>query len=484
LTHTQHALLVLAVIACRWLATRCCPTYDDAFITYRYAQHMAEGLGLVYNPGAPWEPVLGTTTPLYALLLAGCARLGADLVTASLALNFACDGLTAALLPRVFDRARVPSTVALVAFAALPHLVRISVGGMEAPLFALCGLGAVLTFARGRFVLAGVLAASACLVRPEGVLLCAILFFASVRRPRQLLRFAVPVAVIGAASALWLIDVYGSAIPQSVRAKASIYPGDAARELLGRWRTIAVQAFAPSRVMLPFLPLVLFGMWRSVARGGGRLFSLWALAITASYLIARPHAWGWYFYVALVAWTLWLGLGVERVWDWIEPKLPRALAGMAPSKLPAALALTVCAGAFAVAWSRPSAVDALVYRPMRDWATRTSSTEPAARLLASDIGAIGWWWKGTVLDSEGLVWPEAKRFGSPSAIIAAKLPEYVMSVAERAWLEDFQGSGELFARYEPVARFSASGKTALHPALDELSPQWSQDYIVYRLRGP
>jgi len=59
-----------------------------------------------------------------------------------------------------------------------------------------------------------------------------------------------------------------------------------------------------------------------------------------------------------------------------------------------------------------------------------------------------------------------------------------MSVAERAWLEDFQGSGELFARYEPVARFSASGKTALHPALDELSPQWSQDYIVYRLRGP
>ncbi|HYH46151.1 MAG TPA: hypothetical protein VEG34_10725, partial [Thermoanaerobaculia bacterium] len=41
-------------------------SYDDGFITYRYARNWAEGLGLVYNPG---EEVLGTTAPGYALLL-------------------------------------------------------------------------------------------------------------------------------------------------------------------------------------------------------------------------------------------------------------------------------------------------------------------------------------------------------------------------------------------------------------------------------
>ncbi|MCK4741420.1 MAG: hypothetical protein KAS80_03965, partial [Anaerolineales bacterium] len=42
-------------------------TVDDAFITFRYAQNLIAGNGLVYNPG---EWVLGTTTPLYAVMLA------------------------------------------------------------------------------------------------------------------------------------------------------------------------------------------------------------------------------------------------------------------------------------------------------------------------------------------------------------------------------------------------------------------------------
>lgn len=42
-------------------------SYDDAFITYRYAYNLATGHGYVYNPG---ERYLGTTAPLYGLLLA------------------------------------------------------------------------------------------------------------------------------------------------------------------------------------------------------------------------------------------------------------------------------------------------------------------------------------------------------------------------------------------------------------------------------
>lgn len=51
------------------LAARLIPgprTIDDSYITFRYARNILAGNGFVYNPG---EHVLGTTTPLYTILL-------------------------------------------------------------------------------------------------------------------------------------------------------------------------------------------------------------------------------------------------------------------------------------------------------------------------------------------------------------------------------------------------------------------------------
>jgi hypothetical protein len=485
LTRTQHALLVLAVVVCRLCASRCFPIYDDAFITYRHAQHMAEGVGLVYNPGAAWEPVLGTSTPFFAILLAGCARLGAGIVAAALVLDLVFDAITAVLLPRLLGGARLPSTLALVAFAALPQLVRISVGGMESPLFALCGVAASVALAAEIPVLAGVLAALACVVRPEGVLLCTVLILARLRRPEQLVRFVLPVAVIGIAAVVWLGSTYGTVIPQSVRAKATLHGEDAVGETFARWRTILQQSFAPAWGFVPLLPFVVHGAARSLAQAGAlRLFSLWSLAISASYLLARPHTWGWYYYVALVAWTLWFGLGAERACAWIAPRLGAGFVRAARSFGPQALALVAMAAAGLASWKRPTPVDRNVYAPMREWASSTSAAEPGARLLAYDIGAIGWWWKGTLLDSAGLVWPDALRYPSPNGIIEAERPDYVMIVADRRSLERFQERPDLFAQYEAIARFSANGETKLDPSPDELSREWTQDYLVYRRRAP
>lgn len=47
-------------------------SYDEAFITFRYAANLSRGLGLVYNPG---ERYLGTTGPGWAILLGGLHRL-------------------------------------------------------------------------------------------------------------------------------------------------------------------------------------------------------------------------------------------------------------------------------------------------------------------------------------------------------------------------------------------------------------------------
>lgn len=484
----EWLMLVLVVVACRWLASPIFPTYDDAFITYRYAQNLADGRGLVFNPGEPWEPVLGTTTPLYALLLAGLARLGADLVTASLLVNALLDAITAACLPRLFGRARAASIGALLAFAVLPPLVRIGAGGMESPLFLACGVGAAVAAASDRRVLAGTLAAATCLVRPEGVLLCAVMFVSQCRGPRErrtrdLVRFTVPIVVVGAVAIAWLVHVYGTPIPQSVTAKSTMRQGDWLQESIVRWKTILSQAFWPNAFLLPFLPLVAFGAWRALKGGGPlRVVSLWALAITGSYLAARPHTWGWYFYVPLAAWALWCGGGAGELVARLAPRVSSRVREFVSRGIVPAACTAIVAAAWYAGRAYPTPVRERVYEPMARWAESTSAREPGSRILASDIGAIGWHWRGTVLDSEGLVWPAALTYGSPMAIVEHEKPEYLMLVAERFRVRQFRAREDLRAAYEPILRFSAGGRTSLDPTPEECEIYWTQDYLIFRRR--
>src|SRR5690348_1608071 len=83
------AIAVGAIIArCLILRSTHC-TIEDAYITLRYADNIAAGRGFVYNPG---EQVLGTTTPLFTLILALAGRLGVDALTFGKALCILADG--------------------------------------------------------------------------------------------------------------------------------------------------------------------------------------------------------------------------------------------------------------------------------------------------------------------------------------------------------------------------------------------------------
>ncbi len=84
------ALSIFAVLAQFWIFRSF--VFIDSFITYRYAENVGRGLGFVYSPG---ERVLGTSTPLLTLILAGMDRLGAAVPTASAALFVVCLGLIA-----------------------------------------------------------------------------------------------------------------------------------------------------------------------------------------------------------------------------------------------------------------------------------------------------------------------------------------------------------------------------------------------------
>jgi hypothetical protein len=147
-------------------------SYDDPFITYRYADNLHRGLGFVYNPG---QQVLSTTTPLFTILLAVMEGLWGDLPTlANLigAFSLALGGLFCWTLARAWG----PPTAgyfALLLYPTFPLLL--TTLGSEMPLYLALCLGTILFYTRTNYSLASVFAAFAVLARPDGVLVAIIL---------------------------------------------------------------------------------------------------------------------------------------------------------------------------------------------------------------------------------------------------------------------------------------------------------------------
>jgi hypothetical protein len=135
------------------------------------------------------------------------------------------------------------------------------------------------------------------------------------------------------------------------------------------------------------------------------------------------------------------------------------------------------ANAYAVA--KRERVTTLVYGEVARWAQSERVAERGARILASDIGAVAFFSGARVLDSEGLVWPQALEYPDKLAIIREHRPEYVFLVANRERIAPFRGDAELRALYHPIHRFNATERHELEPDIEQLPSGWVQDYLLY-----
>jgi hypothetical protein len=130
---TNYVLLFVFALA---LLLRLLPgerIVDDAYITYRYARNIVNGAGFVYNPN---ERVMGTTTPLYTLLMAGLSLIlqTQNFPALSIWVNALADSVTCVLLVLLGEalsgRRRV-GVAAGVLYAIAPFSVTFAIGGME-----------------------------------------------------------------------------------------------------------------------------------------------------------------------------------------------------------------------------------------------------------------------------------------------------------------------------------------------------------------
>ncbi|MCP4444309.1 MAG: hypothetical protein GY811_03055 [Myxococcales bacterium] len=110
---------------------------DDAFIYFRYAEHVAAGHGLSFNIGE--EAIEGFSSPVWtALLSLAVAVVGAKALS-HVGLGLVLLAMCALVLRREARNSEAPGHAVVTAFALLlcPPMIFYAGTGMETPLFAL-----------------------------------------------------------------------------------------------------------------------------------------------------------------------------------------------------------------------------------------------------------------------------------------------------------------------------------------------------------
>lgn len=226
---------------------------DDAGISYAYSRSLAQGYGLVAQPGSP--PVEGSSSFTWVVLLAPFFAL--DLFDPYLVpkfLSLALVLLTLGVLSRALTNylgARMQSALlVLILLAANTSFVLWTTAGLENPLYALLTASLISVTARSfvlgdatrqRAVLAGTLAALAAMTRPDGIVLAAAYPLASLlggaapqeRRGRGplavlTLTYALAFGLPFGAFVLFRLLYFGDLVPNTYHAKVGPARGDVA----------------------------------------------------------------------------------------------------------------------------------------------------------------------------------------------------------------------------------------------------------------
>jgi arabinofuranosyltransferase len=223
------AAIVLYGLTIAWSRAWTC---DDAFISFRYADNLVRGFGLVFNAH---ERVEGYTNFLWTLWVALGLRLGVTAETWALVSGIACYGASAALLCVLHSRLSPGTRHAafLLPVAVLGAVLHrdwtiYATGGLETALFTFLLLAGftLLTAPEHPRVGAGALTLGlATLTRPDGALavVVALVYVATTRPPRlrNSLVFAATALAVSLPHAVWRLWYYGDFVPNTYYAKSA-----------------------------------------------------------------------------------------------------------------------------------------------------------------------------------------------------------------------------------------------------------------------
>jgi MFS family permease len=393
--------------------------FDDAYIHFRIAAHLVRGGEPYYNVG---EPVMVSTAPAWTLVLAPLFAVQDDprgLVAALNALaTTAAAWLFVAVLRELTGRRRARLLGWAVAIPYLSIALPASLGLMETALAMLVLAAALSLFLRGRPAAFPWLGAAPFL-RPELALLSASLLVHAALRDRARAGRALAATALGALPFL-VYDLYffGTVIPSAVEAKSVVYDlsgrqvfasviGSLAPPLPAGPAWVGVALFLGGFALLA--TLVVLAVARGLADERERVAYLLlfvGLLVASAYVTARTFVFPWY--APLFAWPITLGFCAI-----VLGRFRRAGAAallvlvVAPHAL---LLANLAAASLGDPRAYPYFAENARVRKYLEVGRRLHRRHPDARLLAPEIGGLGYGFAGRILDAVGLASPEALRY--------------------------------------------------------------------------
>jgi hypothetical protein len=464
-------LVSLVFVSCRLLAAFVLPTFDDAFITYRYAYNLASKHELIYNTG---ERVMGTTAPLFALIATLPAFLSISLPRWFLVFNLLCDLTFMFLVCKHFFKGRVDGLFLL--FAALfsldPMVNRISIGGMEADLFLLVSLCGLILYLNGRKTVAAMILAAAYFLRPEAVILLFIVTVYELYTTRKIPVKQGLISLLVLAIPLTCIYLYyGQVLPQSVVAKNSM-PRES-------FVTMLKKVFFPDPLYFLVFPLAVYGFISYYRKEAWYLLTgLWIGIYGLLYIVRAQPTWTWYFFSLDSLQLVFACLGVQALADKVKPGF-RAMPVLRYGLV--VLPLLIWLGVYF--FEGRSGVEKNVYAELRSDFGNRGLQNKSAVFFADDIGAVGFFTGGYIYDDQKLVTPQAARYDNARDRILHLLPDYLFVYTSAYYVGLLRTDPVLSAKYRFVKRYAILGEKDFPADASSLTNDYKQDYLLFK-RNP
>lgn len=427
---------------------------DDAYITFRYTENIVHGDGFVYNLG---DRVLGTTTPLFTLLLSIFAVLTIKPAFSSLFISLVSSGLTAVILYRMALSLRFMRLAYLpvLAYILWPRSLPGDICGMETAFFTLLVMAAFYCQYHRLYFYAVAMATLATVTRPEGVLLLTVLliFDGIYDRPNRWRFLTAPLMLL----IPWLGFCYfyfGSVIPHSVTAKLALYSRFGT---MSWWENLVyVMGWHNPAGLVLTLSAIAGAWWLRTRQNYGWPEICWLGAMIIFFTVSRTHLFFWY----LVPMYPVLLLLATAAFPWLFDRLPQV-------KRRHTLFSAILAVVMVAALTAGSYRQAVYYREFQSclqslnkavglylYANADRDHDTAA---VEDIGYIGYYSRMRILDRDGLISPEAvsyNRQGRYLELILDNRPEWV-GLADPSPLSEFRSDSLFMADYETVETFTA-----------------------------
>jgi hypothetical protein len=387
--------------------------YDDPFITYRYAQNLAKGLGFVYNPGLR---VQSTITPFFTLILTAFYFIWRDIPHPAIILGAFSLALGAIFLWILSKSWQSPLVgwVGLLLYPTFPLLL--STLGSETPVYLALCLGAYAFYSQRRYDLSAIFAAFAVLTRPDGALVPIIL------AADYLIRFRKPIPwksiiIFLLLTLAWFVFAwvyFGSPIPVTLAAKQQ-QGGMAISQKFAPGLLTIIKPYSLNWFYWFEALLVLIGFVFMVFRARiWLIFIAWTGLYFFAFSLLGVSRYFWYYAPLIPGFIILTGLGITaiaNIIDGIQNRHGTKLTGIPR------ISFLMSIGIIAVlTLGRGTGIKRLqkwpdtrlpIYRATGEWLK--ANTPIDAKIGTLEVGIIGYYAERPIVGFAGLIQPEVSK---------------------------------------------------------------------------